>query len=111
MMSVVSPGVRPFTRSSLGVMATASAMVGLATDTRWILTGLSTTRDLPTVTDRSFVTSPEVSCGGSAAEGAGACSVDRLSARTYHAVAERRTTATANLVVILFLLHEFLLSL
>src|SRR5689334_12512764 len=91
MITVVSPGASPLTSSSLGLMATASAMAGLATETRWIFTGLSTTRDLPTVTERSFVTRPVVSCGAPP-DGPGACSVVGSSARRAgcHAAADKR---------------------
>src|ERR1051325_1611089 len=99
MMSVVSPGALPFTTSSLGVMATASARSALATETRWMLTGLSTISDLPTVTVNSLVTRPAVSCGG-AAEGPGACSVEDSSAKTngLHNRTDKRAMAARDLV-------------
>ena len=50
---LVSPANLPFTKTSRGLTASASANSPLATETRWMLTGLSTTSDLPTVTNKS----------------------------------------------------------
>jgi hypothetical protein len=52
MIMLVCPGEIPFTKISLGLTATASAM-SAATDTRSIVTGLSTTSDFPTLTNKS----------------------------------------------------------
>src|SRR5262249_49196420 len=91
------------TRSSLGLIATASARSGLATDTRWILTGLSTTSDFPTVTARSLVTRPVVSWGA-APDGPGACSVVGSSASNAgdQTAAESRAIVATHLLIIIF---------
>src|SRR4051794_38212731 len=68
-MRDVSPGPLPLMRTSRGEVATALATASLATEMRWMGTGLSTTTDLPDLTNSSRAPEPD----GPAFWGAGFC--------------------------------------
>ena len=64
-MTEVSPGALPLMSTSLGPTPTASAKAPSATEMRSMVSGLSTTSDLPTVTvQSSTVGLGEVTTGG-----------------------------------------------
>ena len=54
---LVSPGALPSTMISVGLIAVASARSPIPTATRWMGCAQSTSTDLPTVTESSFVES------------------------------------------------------